>query len=276
MSCSALTSALPKSKGLRVNGISIPRDRVAQEVQHHPSKTPTEAWMAAARALVIRELLLQEAKRLDVIAVPMTDSDGRRETAEEASIRSLIAQEVQTPQTDEAVCRRYYDNNRSHFRSPDIFEVAHILISASGSDAGHYGQARAAGESLITILRDHPERFAELAIAHSACPSVGQGGNLGQLTEDQVTPEFAQAMTKLAPGEITKEPVATRYGFHVIRLGRRIEGRELPFDLVRERIADYLKESVERRAASQYIARLASQAHIDGISLTGADAMRVH
>ena len=75
MSCSELTSALPKSKGVRVNGVAIPRDRISQEVQHHPAKNLAESWMTAARALVIRELLLQEAKRLDIVAEPQTDDE---------------------------------------------------------------------------------------------------------------------------------------------------------------------------------------------------------
>lgn len=274
MSCSAVNS-LPKGKGLRVNGVAIPRDRISQEVQHHPSKNPTEAWMAAAQALVVRELLLQEARRLQIDAEPIADGEGRRETPEEASIRALVAQEVRTPEPDEVVSRRYYDNNRQHFRSPDIFEVAHILVGGD-ADATRNKQAQLAAEGLIAILRDHPERFTDLAAAHSVCPSAKQGGNLGQVTADQVTPEFAQAVCALAPGEITHAPVATRYGFHVIRLDRRIEGREIPFEFVQERVSEYLKESVERLAVAQYVAMLASQAEIDGISLAGADALRVH
>ncbi len=66
MTCAVHQSILPKGPGVNVNGVTIPRDRVAREAQHHPSRTPLEAWKAAARALVVRELLLQEARRLEV------------------------------------------------------------------------------------------------------------------------------------------------------------------------------------------------------------------
>jgi len=46
----------------------------------------------------------------------------------------------------------------------------------------------------------------------------------------------------------------------------------LPFKLVAERIADYLRENVARKAAAQYIARLVSSAEISGIVLAGAEA----
>ena len=72
MTCSAHHANLPKGQGVQVNGVAIARDLIAREVQHHPSRTPAEAWKAAARALVVRELLLQEARRLDVSG----ESDG--------------------------------------------------------------------------------------------------------------------------------------------------------------------------------------------------------
>ena len=77
--------------------------------------------------------------------------------------------------------------------------------------------------------------------------------------------EFEVALARLKPGEITSSPVASRYGFHVIRLARRIEGRDLPFELVRDRIASYLGEAVRRRGLAQYVSRLAAKADLRGV-----------
>jgi peptidyl-prolyl cis-trans isomerase C len=275
MSCSA-HRALPKGTGVRVNGVAIPRDVIAREVQHHPSRTPATSWRAAAQALVVRELLLQEARRLAVEAEPLADADGRRETAEEAAVRALVAQEVRTPSADMATCRRYYEQNRQRFRSPDIYEATHILFAASKADAPGYARAHAAAQAALAVLREHPEQFADMTRAHSACPSASQGGKLGQITLGQTTREFEQALFALEPGTINPEPVATRYGFHIVRLDRKHEGRELPFELVADRIAEYLEESVQRLALAQYVARLAAAARLEGIDLANADAMRVN
>ena len=280
MSCSVHQTVVPKavpgSQGVKVNGVAIPRDMIAREVQHHPARTPAESLKAAARALVVRELLLQEARRLEIQAEPLVDAEGRRETAEEAAVRALVDREVRTPSADAATCRRYYEQNRLQFRSADIYEAAHILFAASQADAVAYKQARAAAEATLAVLRDHPERFTGLAQANSACLSASQGGNLGQITEGQTTPEFEQALFELEPGSIGPEPVATRYGFHIIRLDRKLEGRDLPFELVAGRIAEYLQESVQRRALAQYLARLATAAQIEGIDLASAESMRVN
>jgi peptidyl-prolyl cis-trans isomerase C len=258
-------------------GIVVPRDAIARETQHHPADKPILAWQAAARALVIRELLLQEARRLGVETEPQADPQGRRETDEEALIRCLIEREVTTPEPDEATCRRYYEHNRTRFRSPALYEAAHILFPAREDDAGTFAAARAEAEAVIAQLHAHPEQFGELARLHSACPSAAQGGNLGQIGPGQTTAEFERALFALAAGAITEEPVATRYGLHVIRLDRKIEGRDLPFELVADRIADYLREAVRRRAGAQYIARLMSRAEITGIASEGAaEAHRVN
>ena len=272
MTCSARDALLPKGTGVQVNGVAIPRDAIAREVQHHPSRTPAEAWLSAARALAIRELLLQEAQRIGIDPAPLSDRSGRRETEDEALIRGVVEQEVTTPQSDDGVCRRYYERNKKAFRAPAIYEVAHILFAARRADTDAFERARQEARSVIALLKANPNLFSELANAHSACPSAALGGNLGQITGDQTTPEFETAAAALEAGAITDAPVETRYGFHVIRLDRKIDEREIPFELVADRIADYLQESVKRRATAQYIARLVSRSQITGVKLSNAEA----
>ena len=277
MSCAVhQPSALPKPSVVSVNGVVVARAAIAREAQNHPAPKPILAWQAAARALVLRELLLQEARRLAVVAEPATDAQGRRETDDEALIRTLAEREVTVLEADEDTCRRYYEQNRRRFRSADIYEASHILIAAPANDRKAFGEAQRDATAMLAELKDHPERFAELARAHSACPSGAQGGNLGQITAGQTTPEFEQALRALAPGALTEVPVATRYGVHIIRLDRKIEGRPLPFEWVHERIAAYLGERTRRTATAQYIARLVSRAEITGIELAGAEAHNVH
>src|SRR5690606_25032430 len=99
VSCSVRSAAITaKPSIVSVNGIVVPRDAIAREVQQHPASTPLAAWKEAARALAIRELLLQEARRVGVSAQALNDEFGRRETEEEASIRALIEQEIAVPE----------------------------------------------------------------------------------------------------------------------------------------------------------------------------------
>jgi len=251
-----------------INGVVIASADIARETQHHASSDPDEAWNLAARALAIRELLRQEAERLDVAAEPIDDGEGRYETPDEARLRALLEREVVVPHADEATCRRYYEANRRRFRSPDLFEAAHILFAAAPGNAEARAKAQPLAEALLAELRLRPEGFAAAASQHSDCPSARQGGNLGQIGPGQTVAEFEQALRRMSPGEVRL--VETRYGFHVVRLDRRIDGQELPFDLVRERIADYLDEAVHRRALQQYVCVLAGRAEVAGVDLGAA------
>jgi peptidyl-prolyl cis-trans isomerase C len=278
MSCSSLKSVLAQVPriAVSVNGVEIPHDAIAREVQHHPESSRVSAWQEAARALAVRELLLQEARRQGLAAEPEADGDGRRETDDDALIRQLIEREVSVPEADEDSCRRYYERNPGRFRSPDIYAASHILIAARQDEPAAFAAARACAERLLALLKAEPARFGELAAAHSGCPSASSGGNLGQLTRGDTTAEFEEALLRLAPGETTATPVETRYGVHIVRLDRAIPGNRLPFALVHERIADYLTERARRLALAQYLARLASRAEVTGVELPSAADLRVH
>jgi peptidyl-prolyl cis-trans isomerase C len=256
--------AFPARAEISVNGVVLPYAVIAAEAQNHSAASPAEAFTEAARALVIRELLLQEAKKRGLTAAPETDSDGRRETDEDAVIRALVAMEVPQDEPDADSCRRYYDNNSRRFRSADIYEAAHILIAAPPETAA---AALQAARDMIGRLKHDPSGFDGAARACSACPSRENGGNLGQITRGQMIPEFESALFAMAPGAISDEPLRTRYGFHILRLDRKIEGAQLPFEHVRARISSFLSETRELQAIAGFIAHLAQQADIRGISL---------
>lgn len=269
-----MTAATPRRRFARplpvsINGVAITSADIARETQHHASPDPDEAWALAARALAIRELLRQEADRLGIEAEPIEDEEGRRETPQEARDRALVEREVVVPQADDAACRRYFEQNRRRFRTPDLYEVAHILLPAAPGDAAARQASREAAEALIAELRERPADFAAAAARHSACPSSAQGGNLGQIGPGQTVAEFETALRTMQPGAVHPQPVETRYGLHVVRLERRIDGRELPYEAVRQRIADYLDEAVHRRALRQYVTVLASRAVVTGVDLGG-------
>ncbi|MGE3872070.1 MAG: peptidylprolyl isomerase [Parvibaculaceae bacterium] len=252
-----------------VNGVPISRRAIAAEVQNFPARNPGEGWRAATRALVVREVLLQEALRLDVCVEQKTDPDGRRETAEDAQVRGLIEREVRIPEADEETLRRFYGNNPGRFVTPPLYEADHILIAARRDDDEAFAAARERASSLGAVLAAAPERFAALARDWSDCPSASLGGSLGQIGPGDTTAEFEAALAALAPGEISA-PVETRYGVHLIRLARRIDGRQLAFEAVRERIASYLHEHVQRQATAQYLSLLVGRADIRGIAIGGS------
>ena len=252
---------------ISVNGVEIPHAAISAEAQQHPAASPAEAFREAARALVIRELLLSEARTSGIAPAPHSDDRGRRETDEDAMIRALLEQEITTPKADAQACRRYYEKNRARFTTGRIFEARHILLAAPVSDTEARAKAKEQAAALIFELTADRSKFAELAGVFSACPSREQGGNLGQLTKGSTVPEFETVLNQLMPGQLWPVPVPTQFGYHIIELDRRIEGNQLPFDMVHDRVAAYLEAQSWSRAVSQFIGILMNNAVITGIDL---------
>ncbi len=245
-----------------VNGTIIPERDIARETQHHPAASLEGAKRKAARALAVRALLLQQADRLGLTVEALASDEDR--------IAALVEREVRTPSADEEACRRYYAANRARFRSADLFEARHILLLINSEDPAAAGAVKSRAEEIIALLERYPDKFADLARDHSACPSGKQGGNLGQITRGSTVPEVETFLLQLEPGQLCPVPIRSRYGYHVLRLERRVKGRQLPFETAHEKIAAYLEERVWRQAVRQYISILAASAEIRGVDLKAA------
>ena len=265
------TSRSSAPKIIAVNDTVIASADIAREVQNHEGGSPVTAWAAATRALVVRELLAQRAHALELVPEPRA-GNGLRETDEEALIRMLLEAEVRTPTAEEADCRRYYQSNLDRFRGPDLYEPLHILFKAPRDDEAAYAVAVERAAAALEEVKAAPANFENLARVLSDCPSAAEGGRLGQVAEGDTTPEFESAVRSLEAGEICPNVVRTRYGVHVIRLDRKVDGVVLPFEQVRDRIAAYLEANASRRAAAQYVAVLAGQARISGFDIAGASS----
>ncbi len=255
-------------ESIRVNGVEIAEAAVAREVQYHPAESLEQARLCAAEALVVRELLLQRAFALGLLS-DRGEGDGEGDR-EEDTIQLLLSQEISVPEADEETCRRYWTNNRGRFRSPDLVEAAHILLPAAPDDAEGRARAKRLAVELIGVLQGNPGRFASLAVEHSACPSRDQGGSLGQVTRGETVSDLETFLFNLDPGQLCPIPVETRYGFHVVRVDHRVEGKELPLESVRGKIAEFLRDRSWQQAVRQYIGLLIGEARIEGIDLQGA------
>jgi len=258
-----------------VNGETIPDAAILAEAQLHPAASGNGALAAAAEALVVRQLLLQEARRRGLSAAPHVGRSGRRQADDDALIERLLETEIRVPEADRASCRRYYDNNRARFRSPERYEAAHILLPAAPDDPAKAELARAKAVGLIAAITADRASFGDLARAHSACPSAADGGRLGTIARGQTVPELDSYLAAIDEGPVCPVPVRTRYGVHVLRLDRRIPGKDLAFTAVADVIAGYLREASWRQAVAQYISMLAENADIKGLELEASGSRLV-
>ncbi len=251
---------------IRVNGVLIEPEALALELQYHPAAEQSEAMFLAAQALVIRELLQQRSRELGIQPSPVAG-----ESAEEAAVRQLIEREVPVPEADEAACAHFYQSNLARFVSAPLLAARHILLDCAPDDIEARIAMREQADALLLQLQADPQRFTELALSHSACPSKEQGGALGQLSKGQTVPEFEKQLFRQPQGLVT-QPLESRYGFHVVFVDQRVEGLQLPYEAVAQDIRRELYQRVWQKAVAQYIQTLVGAADIQGIQLAGADS----
>ncbi|WP_322996315.1 peptidylprolyl isomerase [Castellaniella sp.] len=243
---------------ITVNDITITEADILAEVPNH--EHDTNPRLAAGQELVLRELIRQRGADLDIRA----DTD-------EALLAAVLAEDVRTPQADEASCRRYYEQHAEEFREGDLIEVWHILFQATaGLDVQKLRSH--ANQHLAELHRQGMGQFVHFARQFSNCPTGAQGGSLGELTRGEMVPEFEKAVFAMPEYTLWGELIETRFGFHIVRTGRKIEGHVLPFESVHERLATWLEESSYRRAVHQYLQQLVGGAQIQGIPMQGSDS----
>ena len=231
----------------------IHEDDIAREMQHHPAEELAEAWHEAARSLAIRELLLQQASRLNLDSIE----------DEEDRIARVLELELKVPDPSEQDCERFYAANPARFCSPTIMAVSHILLAAAPDDIEERMRQEEAGRQLLSALLDGRSQFNELAKQYSACESRHQGGSLGQISKGQTVEEFERPVLSLNE---------SRYGWHIVRVDQRINGELLPYEHVKPQIRQYLSESVTRRAFRQYLQVLAAETGVEGVDLELPDS----
>lgn len=223
----------------------------------------TPAENEAIELAAARELLRQRA-----VVGGLLDANESDEAAIADAIEALLAHEVTTPEPDEDEMRRYYEGHPKEFSSNDLVNARHILFQVTKTVS--VPQIRARAEETLNILLKAPERFAELAKEFSNCPSGENGGILGQLGRGDTVPEFEKVLFSPGRTGVSRDLVKTRFGFHIISIDQRIPGKVLPFEMVRDKIAERLKAGVEERALRQYVSVLAGGAALEGVDLGAA------
>lgn len=252
-----------------VNGQVIDSRTIAAEAQNHeaPRGKPGLAWKKAANAVVLRTLLLEDARSRGLEAEPEEVGPGRFETEEEALVRALLEIAVEIEAPTEAEIRAEWARDPERFRAPPLWEVSHLLAACDHADTAQAEAAKARALDLTRQALADPAGFSRLAANHSDCGSGSSGGALGQLGPGDTVPEFEAALRRLSEGDITPEPVATRHGWHVIRMDAVAPGATLPFEAVRDKISAAMEKAAWAREARAFVNALVASAEITGCDL---------
>lgn len=148
--------------------------------------------------------------------------------------------------TDKEI-KNYYDENVT-----GEIKASHILITADVKDDATDEEkekaestAKKTAEKVIKEL-EKGKKFENLAKKYSKDSATAEnGGNLGYFDPSDMVEEFANAVKDLKNGEYTKEPVKTKYGYHIILRVDQKDKKEL------KEVKDSIKEKLTSQKISE-------------------------
>ena len=129
-------------------------------------------------------------------------------------------------ETKEEKIKTFYNNYLKSFQKYKEANASHILVKNN--------------EEAKAIIKkiNNKSKFSELAKTHSTGPSGKNGGNLGWFGPGQMVKEFEQATFSLEKGEISQEPVKTKFGFHIIKLNDIRDAKPKKLEEIKQNIID--------------------------------------
>ncbi|HFC91430.1 MAG TPA: peptidylprolyl isomerase [Leucothrix mucor] len=170
-------------------------------------RSPSGAKVKPAEALddlVATELALQEAKKTDILsrdAVKKKIADFTRNVI----LTTWTKEKVKSFKISDDEIKAEYDATVKKLASKE-FNARHILLKKEDE-----------AKALIKEIANGAD-FAKLAKEKSTGPSSSNGGSLGWFKAQTMVPAFATAVKAMKKGEVSKEPVKTQFGWHIIKL----------------------------------------------------------
>jgi peptidyl-prolyl cis-trans isomerase C len=129
------------------------------------------------------------------------------------------------------------------------FKARHILVD----------EQKKAEDLIKQVNKKKAKNFEDLAKENSLGPTAEKGGDLGWFDARQMVKPFADALADLKPGEWTKQPVQTQFGWHVILLEETRDAEPPSF----EDAKPTLDAAVKRQKVAEKLAELRNNAMVD-------------
>ncbi len=238
-----------------VNGTKIYMSDIQADAQSAPAQLqqlpPDQLFPLLVNQEVDRKALLAAAHKEGL----QNNPDVAKAMQDAANIRleNAFVQEKVAPQVSDAAVKAAYDQQYAGKPGPEQVEARHILV-----------QTQAQAQDIINQLNKGAD-FAKLAEKYSIDPGAKNGGELGWFSQDEMVPAFATAAFALKPGQYTKTPVQTQFGWHVILC----EGKRTAPTPALADVQDQIKQKLANQAVQKVLDDARSQAQIQLFNADG-------
>ena len=176
------------------------------------------------------------------------------------AVQSVVDKEVKIAPED---VRAFYDKNPDQFKQPETVRASHILIRVTPDASDVVKKEKRTQIDSVRTLVKNGEKFADVAKKFSEDPgSAANGGDLGFFGRGQMVPEFDAAAFSLKTNEIS-DVITTQYGYHVLLVTDRKPPGTVPFDQVKEDLAQFLKQRKGADITRDQVASLRKAAKVE-------------
>ncbi len=241
-----------------VNGVAIHMSDVQAAAQDLPAQmqqlSPQQLFPVVVNQLIDRQALLVAAKAEKLENNPRVAA-AMQEAADEKLENAYIQAKV-APQVNDAAVAAAYKAQYAGKPGPEQVEARHILV-----------KTQAEAEAIIKQL-NHGANFAKLAQKDSIDPGAANGGELGWFAQNEMVPAFSNAAFALKPGEYTKTPVQSQFGWHVILC----EGKRTAPSPSLNDVKDQISQSLADAAIKSTLADARSKVKIQVLNANGSPA----
>lgn len=157
----------------------------------------------------------------------------------------------------------YFEKNKARYEVKEQVRASHILFKVGKKDdKAKDAEAKAKAEAVYKEAKAKGADFAALAKKHSQGPTAPRGGDLSYFTRGRMVPTFEKVAFAMKVGDVAK-PVRTQFGWHVIKVTDKKEGRQRPFEEVKESIGKLLRNKKSRQAKAELLKGLREGAKIE-------------
>lgn len=240
----------------RVNGEELRLSDVQAAVEELPEQmrgAPGPMLFPLIVDQLVAQKALVSAARAQKLDQDETVKRAIRRAEEEQLQQAVLRREI-APALTEAALRDRYQKEIASKPGEEEVHARHILLNSEAD-------ARAA----LAELRKPGADFNEVAKKRSTDRSSQQGGDLGFFKKSDMVPEFAEAAFALKPGEVSKEPVRSAFGWHIIKVEERRTAAVPSF----EESAETLRQAVFEEAVNDAVERIQASARIERFNMDG-------
>jgi peptidyl-prolyl cis-trans isomerase C len=176
------------------------------------------------------------------------------------AVQSAIDKEVKIAPED---VKAFYDKNPDQFKQPETVRASHILIRVTPDATDEVKKQKRTQIDSVRTLVKNGEKFADVAKKFSEDTGSGaNGGDLGFFGRGQMVPEFDTAAFSLKTNEIS-DVITTQFGYHILMVTDRKPAQTVPFDQVKDDLAQYLKQRKGAEITRDQVASLRKVAKIE-------------